>query len=119
MPDTALLQKTIQVGVVNAFVVDGQGGNPAGVVLDADDLSETDMQAVAARVGLSETAFVSRSDIAGFKLDFFTPNRRIAHCGHATIATFSHLAAQGRVTDGARRCQYGQWHDVCRRPVWC
>ena len=100
MPDAALLKKSISVGVVNAFVVDGQGGNPAGVVLDADDLSEADMQAVAARVGLSETAFVSRSDIAGFRLDFFTPNRRIPHCGHATIATFSRLAELGRVTDG-------------------
>ena len=27
MPDAALLKKSISVGVVNAFVVDGQGGN--------------------------------------------------------------------------------------------
>ncbi|MEQ8709177.1 MAG: PhzF family phenazine biosynthesis protein [Rhodospirillales bacterium] len=100
MSGTAFVKKTVSVGVVNAFVVDGQGGNPAGVVLDADDLGEVDMQAVAARVGLSETAFVSRSDVAGFRLDFFTPNRRIPHCGHATIATFSYLAEQGRVGDG-------------------
>jgi PhzF family phenazine biosynthesis protein len=31
---------------------------------------------------------------------FFTPNRRIAHCGHATIAAFSYLAERGRVSDG-------------------
>lgn len=76
------------------------GGNPAGVVLDADGLSEDDMLAIAGRIGLSETAFVSRSDTEGFKLDFFTPNRRIAHCGHATIATFSYLAELGRIGDG-------------------
>ena len=91
----------IPVQIVNAFVANGAGGNPAGVVLDADGLGENDMQAIAAEVGLSETAFVSKSAKAGFKLDFFTPARRIAHCGHATIAAFSYLASLGRVGDGA------------------
>ena len=86
--------------IVNGFVLDGAGGNPAGVVLDADSLSEQDMQRIARDVGLSETAFVSGSDVAGFKFDFFTPNRRIAHCGHATIAAFSYMASQGIVADG-------------------
>lgn len=90
--------KTVQV--VNAFVRDGKGGNPAGVVLDADDLTEADMQRIAAGMGLSETAFVSKSDMAGFKLDFFTPNRRIAHCGHATIGAFSLLLQEGRTGNG-------------------
>ena len=95
----------VQVGIVNAFVADGQGangqsGNPAGVVLDADRLGAGDMQAIAADMGLSETVFVSKSEIAGFKLDFFTPTRRIAHCGHATIAAFSYLASLGRVGNG-------------------
>jgi PhzF family phenazine biosynthesis protein len=40
-----------------AFTVDGQGGNPAGLVLDARDLHATQMQAIAADVGYSETAF--------------------------------------------------------------
>ncbi|MCB4457358.1 PhzF family phenazine biosynthesis protein [Leisingera sp. McT4-56] len=76
------------------------GGNPAGVVLDADGLSDAQMLEIAQMVGLSETAFVSRSETEGFKLDFFTPTRRIAHCGHATIATFSYLAELGRVGEG-------------------
>ncbi|MDV7340485.1 PhzF family phenazine biosynthesis protein [Terasakiella sp. A23] len=90
----------LNIQIVNAFIKDGQGGNPAGVVLNADDLTDTDMLSIAKKVGLSETAFVSASNIAGFKLDFFTPNRRIAHCGHATIATFSYLASLGLVEDG-------------------
>lgn len=89
-----------EVMIINGFVLDGAGGNPAGVVLDADSLSEEDMQRIARDVGLSETAFVSGSDVAGFKFDFFTPNRRIAHCGHATIAAFSYMASQGIVADG-------------------
>ncbi len=92
--------RDITVRIVNGFVKDGEGGNPAGVVLDADALSEDDMQAIAQKVGMSETAFVSSSDVAGFRLDFFTPNRRIAHCGHATIAAFSYLAQLGRVEEG-------------------
>lgn len=92
--------RTIIAQIVNGFVTDGQGGNPAGVVLDADNLSEGQMQQIARKIGVSETAFVSASDEAGFRFDFFTPNRRIAHCGHATIAAFSHLAQIGRVAEG-------------------
>lgn len=97
---THLKKKTISAKIVNGFVTGDLGGNPAGVVLDADGLNETDMLGIAAKIGLSETAFVSASETEGFKLDFFTPNRRIAHCGHATIATFSYLAALGRIPGG-------------------
>ena len=90
----------VEVQIVNAFTVEGAGGNPAGVVLDADGLDEAAMQAVAARTGLSETAFVSRSASEGARLDFFTPTRRIAHCGHATVAAFAQMRAEGRVADG-------------------
>lgn len=86
-----------EVNIVNAFVDGGRGGNPAGVVLDADDLSSADKQALATRLGFSETAFVSSSEVADFKLDFFTPNRQIPHCGHATIATFGYLSQLGRI----------------------
>lgn len=86
--------------IVNGFVAGGAGGNPAGVVLDADRFTEQQMLEISKKIGLSETAFVSASDTAGFKLDFFTPNRRIAHCGHATIAAFSYLAQTGRVGEG-------------------
>jgi PhzF family phenazine biosynthesis protein len=87
----------IEVQIINAFVDNGKGGNPAGVVLNADNLSNEQKLAIAKNVGLSETAFVSRSSVADFKLDFFTPTRQIAHCGHATIATFSYLSQLGKI----------------------
>jgi PhzF family phenazine biosynthesis protein len=90
----------IEVQIVNAFVDGEAGGNPAGVVLDADNLEQSQKLAIAAAVGLSETAFVSGSEKAAFKLEFFTPSRQIAHCGHATIATFSLLRQLGRVGEG-------------------
>lgn len=87
----------VQVQIINAFVDHEQGGNPAGVVLYADGLSNDQKLKIAAAVGLSETAFVSSSTTADYKLDFFTPNRQIAHCGHATIAVFSYLSQIGEV----------------------
>lgn len=88
-------QRTIHI--VHAFDIQGQGGNPAGVVLDADGLTPGEKQEIAKHVGLPETAFVSKSYLADYKLDFFTPSKQIAHCGHATVATFSLLRKKGLI----------------------
>lgn len=90
----------VTVHIINAFVDNSDGGNPAGVVLDADNLTDSQKLTIAKKVGLSETAFVSQSLQADYKLDFFTPTRQIAHCGHATIAVFSHLAQIGHIGQG-------------------
>lgn len=90
----------IEVQIVNAFIDGTSGGNPAGVVLDADRLSPAQKLELARQVGLSETAFVSASELASIKLEFFTPTRQIAHCGHATVATFALLRQLGRVGAG-------------------
>lgn len=96
---------TITVHTVNAFVDDASGvalgGNPAGVVLNADRWRTDQRQAIAARLGLSETVFVSTSATATRRLDFFTPTQQIAHCGHATIAAFWLLQHVGELGDGA------------------
>lgn len=88
-------KKTVTVQILNAFAENGKGGNPAGVVLNADNLSDKNKLEISKEVGLSETAFVSKSKTEDFKLDFFTPNKQIAHCGHATVATFSYLKQIG------------------------
>jgi PhzF family phenazine biosynthesis protein len=90
----------IEVQIVNAFIDGTTGGNPAGVVIDANALTREQKLMVAQQVGLSETAFVSTSETATIKLDFFTPTRQIAHCGHATIATFCLLHQLGAVGEG-------------------
>lgn len=87
--------KVITVQILTAFAENGIGGNPAGVVLNADGLSDKDKLKISNKVGLSETAFVSKSETEDFKLDFFTPSKQIAHCGHATVATFSYLKQIG------------------------
>jgi len=47
--------QTIEVQILNAFVDNNTGGNPAGVVLDADNLSTAQKRKIAQAVGLSET----------------------------------------------------------------
>ena len=94
----------ITVHTVNAFADDQAGsaigGNPAGVVLAADGLGADQRQALAARLGLSETVFVSASASASRRLEFFTPTRQIPHCGHATIAAFWLMQHLGQLRDG-------------------
>jgi PhzF family phenazine biosynthesis protein len=87
--------KEVILKILYSFSISGTGGNPAGVVLNADDLSNQEKQLIAAKAELSEVAFVSKSKVAEFKLEFFTPTRQIAHCGHATIATFTYLKQLG------------------------
>ena len=79
-----------------AFTTTPEGGNPAGVVLDAADLDDEAMQAIAADVGYSETAFltgpaaVSPGTDPGarhFVVRYFSPLAEVPFCGHATIAT--------------------------------
>lgn len=90
----------IEAYTLNSFAKCLSGGNPAGVVLNADSLSENDMKKIAGIIGFSETAFVMKSDLADYKVRFFTPNEEVDLCGHATIATFSTLLNKGCIKPG-------------------
>lgn len=90
----------VKVYTLNSFAKCIEGGNPAGVVFNADALTEDDMKKVAGIIGFSETAFVMKSNFADFKVRFFTPNEEVDICGHATIATFSALLSQGCIKPG-------------------
>lgn len=70
-----------------AFTDQGSGGNPAGVLLDADGVDDSVRLAVAAQVGYSETAFVEAQGGQGqYRVRYFSPQAEVAFCGHATIA---------------------------------
>lgn len=70
------------------------GGNPLAVVLGADDLTDTEMQAIAREFNLSETVFVQASERPAHsaKARIFTPKSEIAFAGHPTIGTAILLA---------------------------
>nr|WP_199909929.1 PhzF family phenazine biosynthesis isomerase [Paenibacillus sp. CAA11] len=83
----------------DAFSSTANQGNPAGVVLSADDLNEDQMQSIAKKVGFNETVFVLNSKKADLKLKYFTPGHEINLCGHATIASMYGLKTMGLLED--------------------
>lgn len=91
--------KSITVYHYDAFSKEPNKGNPAGVVLDGGELSESDMQEIAFKVGFNETAFPIRSDVADLRIRFFTPGHEMNLCGHATMATVYALKSKGLLED--------------------
>jgi PhzF family phenazine biosynthesis protein len=87
----------INIKQIDVFTGVPFGGNPAGVVTDASGISNETKQSIAKEMNLSETAFVSPSKIADYKVQFFTPKSEVDLCGHATIGTFSALFEEGKL----------------------
>ncbi len=88
------------VFVVDAFTQRPLAGNPAAVVLLDGRTDSAWMQAVAAEMNLSETAFCAPDgDI--WDLRWFTPVAEVDLCGHATLASAHVLWEQGAVRAGA------------------
>ncbi len=71
---------------VDAFTAEPFGGNPAAVCLLDRPQSDRWMQAVAAEMNLSETAFLLPEG-AATRLRWFTPRAEVDLCGHATLAS--------------------------------
>ncbi|WP_419795592.1 PhzF family phenazine biosynthesis isomerase [Staphylococcus equorum] len=87
--------KLIKVYHYDAFSKKPNKGNPAGVVLNGDDLTETEMQDVAFKVGFNETAFPISSDRADLRIRYFSPKQEMELCGHATMTTIYALKTNG------------------------
>ncbi|MFC7077114.1 PhzF family phenazine biosynthesis protein [Haloarcula halophila] len=94
--------ETRQALLVDAFADEPLAGNPAGVVPEAEGLTADQMRAVASELGASETAFVlpATDSDADRRLRFFSPEREVDLCGHATVAAHAALAERGVVEDG-------------------
>ena len=79
--------------VVKAFVtLEGEGGNTAGVILNANDLTSLEKQEIAKELGFSETAFHIQRENGREEMEFYTPTKQIDFCGHATVATYGVLS---------------------------
>jgi len=95
------MENTPEVLRYTAFSTTPDGGNPAGLVLDARHLDDAGMLAVAAAVGYAETAFVTEPGLGGdprrSRVRYFSPIAEVPFCGHATIALAVALSAR----DGA------------------
>lgn len=85
---------------VDAFASGPFTGNPAAVCLLDQPADAAWMQAVAAEMNLSETAFVAAldgDDAGHFGLRWFTPTVEVDLCGHATLASAHVLWDAGRL----------------------
>ena len=79
--------KTIETYIVDAFTDQPFKGNPAGVCLLQEDLTDTEMLSIAKELGLSETTFVGEpNDLGELPIRYFSPVMEIPLCGHATLA---------------------------------
>lgn len=74
-------------------------GNPAGIVICKNNLSEKQMQNIAKKIGFNETAFVLKSDLGLIKIRYFTPGHEMNLCGHATIATICCLKSRSYIDE--------------------
>jgi trans-2,3-dihydro-3-hydroxyanthranilate isomerase len=88
--------------VVDVFADRTFAGNPLAVVLDADALSTTQMQALASEFNLSETTFPvgTTTDGADYLLRIFTPTAELPFAGHPSVGTAWLMQSLDRVRPG-------------------
>jgi len=83
----------LRIYQVDSFTDQPFKGNPAGVCILKEKISEKLMQSIASEMNLSETAFCVPADNDSFdeaekyNLRWFTPAVEVDLCGHATLAT--------------------------------
>lgn len=87
--------------VVDVFTSRAFAGNPLAVVLDAEALATSQLQAIAAEFNLSETAFpLAAPEGATYGLRIFTPTTEVPFAGHPSVGSAWVLRQLGRIADG-------------------
>ncbi|MGH9369178.1 MAG: PhzF family phenazine biosynthesis protein, partial [Thermoanaerobaculia bacterium] len=96
--------------LVDVFTQRPLAGNQLAVLMDADGLTDRQMQAIALEFGYSETTFVlpPRRDRATWRLRSFTPSVEVFGAGHNALGAWWVLAARGRVPVSEPRIQVWQ-----------
>jgi len=85
--------------IVDAYTSRPFAGNPAGVCITDQPVTDAWMQDVAREMNLSETAFLSRIK-DGWEIRWFTPQVEVTLCGHATCAAAHVLVQEGEEEAG-------------------
>ena len=101
------MAKQYRIYQIDAFTKEKLKGNPAGVVTNADGLSEQQMQEIAREFNNSETAFIlsPEDDSYDVGVRFFTPTSEVPICGHATIAAHYARALENHFENTTRVLQ--------------
>jgi PhzF family phenazine biosynthesis protein len=99
------MARKIQVHQVDAFTRKRFTGNPAGVVLNADQLEDAEMLAIARELNNADTAFILTPESSGHDLRarFFTPRTEAGFVGHATVAAHYVLSRRRSASERIRQ----------------
>jgi trans-2,3-dihydro-3-hydroxyanthranilate isomerase len=94
------VKKLENVYQVDAFTKEPFNGNSAAIVFGYN-LADEEMKQIAKEMNLSETAFITSSDNADYRLRWFTPAVEVELCGHATIASIHYLTERGIIKNSS------------------
>ncbi len=88
----------IRFKLVDAFTMTPYAGNVAGVVFEADALTDRQMQAIAMEFNAAETTFILKPTTrdAAVRFRWFTPGCEVNFCGHATLGAVHALLEDGQ-----------------------
>ena len=94
-------RRTYEFVQLDVFARNPLVGNPLAVFADARGLSDSEMQALAREMNLSETTFILPRDAAtevreGKKVRIFTVSEELPFAGHPTLGTALYLSAVQR-----------------------
>ncbi|MDR2458064.1 MAG: PhzF family phenazine biosynthesis protein [Clostridiales Family XIII bacterium] len=97
----------MKIFVVNAFSKNNKGGNKAGICFLEKELDKNEKLKIAKKVNFSETVFISGKNLnnTDFRLEYFTPNKEIELCGHATIGAFLLMQEKCHLKNGSYKIQ--------------
>jgi trans-2,3-dihydro-3-hydroxyanthranilate isomerase len=75
--------------ILDVFAEEKYAGNQLGVVRNAEDLSEDEMQKIANEMNYSETTFILSEEErdGGYDVRIFTPAKEVPFAGHPTLGT--------------------------------
>src|SRR5688572_21596259 len=101
--------ESVEYEVVDVFAPRAFAGNPLAVVLDADDLTTEQCQALANEFQLSETSFLSAPTEPGadYRVRIFTPYAELPFAGHPSVGAAHTLVRTGRLAPGTVRQECG------------
>jgi len=80
---------------IDAFATDNSAGNPAGAIYmnTQNELNPTEMQRIAAELKgfVNEVGYINKLDNESFVLKYYSSEKEVGFCGHATIAIMHDL----------------------------
>jgi len=104
-----MAKRKCRLFLVDTFTRERFCGNPAAVILDAEQLNENEMRRMARELHGTEVAFVLAADAPDHDLEirFFSPRREVTFIGHAALAAHYVRAIAGGVPKGKVRQKSG------------